>query len=88
MAVATPSAGTLVGDQQHCGHGWAAAQDGWRPVRFEAGQRCIGFGMEYRNLFAAVYASNGVVWLQTGSRAWDTSAINRVVQRYEHAGCL
>lgn len=84
-AAATPSAGTRVADQQHWGHGWVAAQNEWRPVRFEAGQRCNGFGMEYRNLFAAAYASNGVVWLQAGSRAWDTSAINRVVQRYDYA---
>ena len=75
-----PAEGVRVADQQRWGHAWEAMQTGWEPVDLGDGDRCNGFAMAYLGSFAAIYASDGAVWLQIGERSWNAETILRVEQ--------
>lgn len=40
-------------------------------------------GMRYSKLFGALYAADGRIWLQAGSRVWDVADVRSVTQQFE-----
>jgi hypothetical protein len=71
----------VVADQQRWGWARVSADSGWKSERLAAGARCHGVAMLYPNLFSALYASDGSIWLRVGPRLWDVAQIRTVIQQ-------
>lgn len=85
-ALPTPPQGLRLGDNQHHGRGWVAAEDRWQRTTLGSGDLVHGFAVAYpRPGLGALYATDGTVWLQGGAHGWNCADILEVRQVTDRA---